>query len=51
LLRKHENTTPKKGILGLFSGLNQLGNCGGAVINDYPQYKTTINGKVNNTIE
>ena len=42
----------QKGLfIGLLSGLNQLGNCSASIINDYPIYKITPLGKINNTIE
>lgn len=36
---------------GILSGLNQLGNCAHSVANDYPNYKITVDGKINNTID
>jgi len=42
----------RKGLfLGILSGLNQLGNCSGSILKDYPVYKITRTGKINNTIE
>ena len=42
----------RKGLfLGILSGLNQLGNCSGSILKDYPVYKITPIGKINNTIE
>ena len=38
-------------LIGVLSGLNQLGNCMNSVTNDYPYYKITSEGKINNTIE
>lgn len=47
---KHE--IKHKGVIsGILSGINQLGNCLDQVKNDYPEYKITIDGKINNTIE
>ena len=41
-----------KGLLiGVLSGLDQLENCSGSIINDYPYYKITKEGKINNAIE
>jgi len=42
----------KKGLfVGILNGLNQLSNCGGNIIQDYPTYKITALGKINNAIE
>ena len=42
----------RKGLLlGILNGLNQLGNCAGGIYKDYPDYKITTDGKVNNEIE
>jgi putative component of membrane protein insertase Oxa1/YidC/SpoIIIJ protein YidD len=42
----------RKGLFfGILSGLNQLGNCSGSILKDYPNYKITPQGKINNTIE
>ena len=42
----------RKGLfLGILNGLNQLGNCSGGISKDYPDYKITGDGKVNNAIE
>lgn len=38
-------------LIGVLNGLDQLGNCSGSIINDYPYYKITQEGKVNNAIE
>lgn len=41
-----------KGILlGIFNGLNQLANCAESVTNDYPNYKITKGGKIDNSTE
>lgn len=41
-----------KGLLkGILSGVNQLGNCTNNAKNDYPSYKITDDGKINNTID
>lgn len=40
-----------KGLLkGILSGVNQLGNCTNNAKNDYPSYKITDDGKINNTV-
>ena len=42
----------KRGFfVGILNGLNQLSNCGGNIIQDYPNYKITPLGKINNAIE
>ena len=42
----------KKGLfIGMMSGLNQLGNCSETLVKDYPRYKITTDGKINNEIE
>jgi len=42
----------KRGIIvGILNGLNQLSNCGGNITQDYPPYKITSLGKINNAIE
>lgn len=42
----------KKGLLiGVLNGLDQLGNCSGSILTDYPDYKITKEGKINNAIE
>ena len=42
----------KKGLLiGVLNGLDQLGNCSGSILTDYPDYKITKEGQVNNAIE
>lgn len=42
----------RKGLfLGVLKGLNQLGNCASGITKDYPDYKITEDGKVNNVIE
>lgn len=41
-----------KGLLfGVLNGLDQLGNCSGSILSDYPAYKITKEDKVNNAIE
>jgi putative component of membrane protein insertase Oxa1/YidC/SpoIIIJ protein YidD len=42
----------KRGFfVGILNGLNQLSNCGGNITQDYPTYKITSLGKINNAIE
>ena len=42
----------KRGLfVGILNGLNQLSNCGGNITQDYPTYKITSLGKINNAIE
>lgn len=42
----------KRGLfVGILNGLNQLSNCGGNIIQDYPKYKITPLGKINNAID
>jgi len=38
-------------LIGVLTGLDQLGNCSGSILSDYPAYKITKEGKVNNAIE
>jgi putative component of membrane protein insertase Oxa1/YidC/SpoIIIJ protein YidD len=42
----------KRGLfVGILNGLHQLSNCGGNIVQDYPTYKITPLGKINNAIE
>jgi hypothetical protein len=42
----------KRGLfVGILNGLHQLSNCGGNIVQDYPTYKITALGKINNAIE
>lgn len=41
----------KRLLKGILSGINQLSNCTNNAKNDYPSYKITDEGKINNTVD